>query len=55
MNCMKVIIEASISEGQRKGEIAEIKDVINTFYCDISVSYAFQSNTIVLIRQLITF
>jgi N-acetyl-gamma-glutamyl-phosphate reductase len=30
------------------GEIAEIKDVINTFYCDISVSYAFQSNTIVI-------
>ena len=31
-----------------KGEIAEIKDVINTFYCDISVSYAFQSNTIIV-------
>ena len=33
---------------KEKGEIAEIKDVINTFYCDISVSYAFQSNTIVI-------
>ena len=33
---------------KEKGEIAEIKDVINTFYCDISLSYAFQSNTIVI-------
>ena len=33
---------------KEKGEIAEIKNVINTFYCDISVSYAFQSNTIVV-------
>ena len=33
---------------KEKGEIAEIKDVINTIYCDISVSYAFQSNTIVV-------
>ena len=33
---------------KQKGEIAEIKDVINTFYCDISLSYAFQSNTIVI-------
>jgi N-acetyl-gamma-glutamyl-phosphate reductase len=33
---------------KEKGEISEIKDVINTFYCDISVSYAFQSNTIVI-------
>ena len=33
---------------KEKGEIAEIKEVINTFYCDISVSYAFQSNTIVV-------
>ena len=33
---------------KEKGEIAEIKDVINTFYCDISISYAFQSNTIVV-------
>ena len=33
---------------KEKGEISEIKDVINTFYCDISVSYAFQSNTIVV-------
>ena len=33
---------------KEKGEIAEIKDVINTFYCDISVSYAFKSNTIVI-------
>ena len=33
---------------KEKGEIAEIKDVINTFYCDISFSYAFQSNTIVI-------
>lgn len=33
---------------KEKGEIAEIKEVINTFYCDISVSYAFQSNTIIV-------
>ena len=33
---------------KEKGEIAEIKEVINTFYCDISVSYAFKSNTIVV-------
>ena len=33
---------------KEKGQIAEIKEVINTFYCDISVSYAFQSNTIVV-------
>ena len=33
---------------KEKGEIAEIKDVINTFYCDISLSYAFKSNTIVI-------
>ena len=33
---------------KQKGEIAEIKDVINTIYCDISVSYAFQSSTIVV-------
>lgn len=33
---------------KEKGETAEIKDVINTFYCDISISYAFQSNTIVV-------
>ena len=33
---------------KEKGEIAEIKNVINTFYCDISVTYAFQSNTIVV-------
>jgi len=33
---------------KEEGKIAEIKDVINTFYCDISVSYAFQSNTIVV-------
>ena len=33
---------------KEKGEIAEIKEVINTFYCDISVSYDFQSNTIVV-------
>ena len=33
---------------KEKEEIAEIKDVINTYYCDISVSYAFQSNTIVV-------
>ena len=33
---------------KKKGEIAQIKDVINTFFCDISVSYAFQSNTIVI-------
>ena len=33
---------------KEKGEIAEIKEVINTFYCDISVSYAFKSNTIIV-------
>ena len=33
---------------KKKGDIAQIKDVINTFFCDISVSYAFQSNTIVI-------
>ena len=33
---------------KEKGEIAEIKNVINTFYCDISLSYAFKSNTIVI-------
>ena len=33
---------------KEQGEIAEVKDVIKTFYCDISLSYAFQSNTIVI-------
>ena len=40
--------EHNIVRVKATGEIAEIKDVINTFYCDISVSYAFQSNTIVI-------
>ena len=43
---MKKSILRSIAK--EKGEIAEIKEVINTFYCDISVSYAFKSNTIIV-------
>ena len=38
----------SMMIGGLDSKIAEIKDVINTIYCDISISYAFQSNTIVV-------
>ena len=50
----KISVNSPIGKGllgKKVGEIAEIKDVINTFYCDISVSYAFQSNTIVINRE----
>ena len=33
---------------KNRGEVAEIKDVIKTNYCDISLSYAFKSNMVVI-------